>query len=103
GHEVEHWQQETATAITARLLVAAMACVLVWRLERRATPEAISFRAFLVRLSGRQMKHGKTHTAPALLAGLYVYLAMLEVLNDHSIEELRAMKRHLRLDNPDTG
>lgn len=102
GHQAEHWQQETAEAITKRLLVAAMACVVVWRLERAEAPEAKSFREFLVRLSGRQMKYGKSHTAPALLAGLYVYLAMLEVLEDHSVEELRAMRRHLRLDN-DTG
>lgn len=103
GLEVERWQQETAEAIAKRLLVAAMACVLVWRLERVETPEVISFRAFLVRLSGRQMKYGKSHTAPALLAGLYVYLAMLEVLEDHSVEELRAMRQYLRLDTPDTG
>ncbi len=103
GHEVEHWRQETAEAIAKRLLVAAMACVLVWKLERATAPDAVGFRAFLVRLSGRQMKWGKSHTAPAVLAGLYAYLATLEVLEDHSVEELRAMRRHLRLDHRDTG
>jgi hypothetical protein len=103
GQEVERWQQETAAAIARRLLVAAMACVLVWQLERATAAEAIRFRDLLVRLSGRQMKWGKRHTAPAVLAGLYVYLAMLEVLEHHSVEELQAMRHHLHLTNPDTG
>ena len=103
GQQVEQWQQETGAAIARRLLVAAMACVLVWRLERATAAETITFREFLVRLSGRQMKWGKSHTAPALLAGLYVYLAMLEILEHHSVEELRTMRLHLNLTNPDTG
>jgi len=49
------------------------------------------------------MKWGKRHTAPAVLAGLYVYLATLEALELHSVEELRAMRHHLHLTNPDTG
>jgi hypothetical protein len=49
------------------------------------------------------MKYGKTHTAPAILAGLYVYLAMLDVLEQHSPEELHAMKQHLKLRSADTG
>jgi hypothetical protein len=103
GQAVEQWQQETGEAITKRLLVAAMACTLVWKLERVTAPEAITFRAFLVRLSGRQMKYRKTHTAPALLAGLYVYLAMLEALEEHSVEDLRRLKKHLRFTQPDTS
>jgi hypothetical protein len=103
GQEAEQWQQETAGAIAKRLLVAAMACVLVWKLERTKTPEATRFCDLLVRFSGRQMKRTKPHTAPALLAGLYVYLAMLEALEDHSVEELRAMRRHLVLNQPDSG
>jgi len=103
GQEVEQWQQETAAALTRRLLVAAMACVVVWKLERATTAEASSFRAFLVRLSGRQMRYGRPHTAPALLAGLYVYLALLEVLEHHSVEELRNMKQHLDFTAPDTS
>ncbi len=103
GHQVEQWQQQTAEAIARRLLVAAMACVVVWKLERATAVEAISFREFLVRLSGRQMQHGTPHTAPALLAGLYVYLTMLEVLEHHSVAELRSLQRHIRLKDPDTG
>lgn len=103
GQGIEQWQQETAAAVARRLLVAAMACVLVWQVERAATPEAISFRELLVRLSGRQMKYGRSHTAPALLAGLHVYLAMLEVLEHYSLDELRTMRQQLNLTNPDTG
>ncbi len=103
GQAAEQWQQETGEAIAKRLLVAAMACAMVWKLERATASEAISFRDFLVRLSGRQMKYGTTHTAPALLAGLYVYLAMLETLEHHSVEELRRLKKHLWFSQPDTG
>jgi hypothetical protein len=103
GQEIERWQQETAGAVARRLLVAAMACVLVWQVERATAPDAVRFRDWLVRLSGRQMKHGRTHTAPALLAGLQVYLAMVDVLEHYSLDELRAMRQHLNLTNPDTS
>lgn len=102
GQQLEHWQQETGEAIAKRLLVAAMACVLVWKIERHPAPEAAELRKLLVRLSGRQMKWGKEHTAPALLAGLWVYLAMLETLDHYSVADLRAMKRYLFW-SPDTG
>jgi hypothetical protein len=92
GHQVEHWQQQDGEALAKRLLVAAMACALVWQLERQQTAEAVSLRDLLIRLSGRQMKRGRSHTAPALLAGLWSLLAMLEVLGEHSVEELRRYK-----------
>ena len=47
-------------------------------------------------LSGRQMKRGRESTAPALLAGLGVLLAMLAVLDEHSVEELRRFKEIVR-------
>jgi hypothetical protein len=103
GQAVEQWQQETGEAIAKRLLVAAMACTLVWKLERATTPEAIAFRDYLVRLSGRQMKHGKSSTAPAILAGLWIYLTMLDALEHHSLQDLQAMKRHLSFTALDTG
>lgn len=31
GHQIEQWQQATGEAIARRLLIAAMACVVVWR------------------------------------------------------------------------
>jgi hypothetical protein len=97
GHQVEHWQQESGEALAKRLLVAAMACALVWRLQRQPSAEAATLRQLLVQLSGRQQKWGQEPTAPALLAGLWVLLAMLEVLQEHSVEELRQYK-HLLLD-----
>jgi len=92
GHQVEAWQQQDGAALAKRLLVATMACALVWRLEREASAEGATLRRLLVRLSGRQMGRGREHTAPALLAGLWSLLAMLDVLAEHSVEELRRYK-----------
>lgn len=94
GQQVECWQQETAEAFSRRLLVAAMAGVVVWRLARDPSPEAAVLREVLVRLSGRQMKRTKKargFTVPALLAGLGVLLPMLELLSSYSVQELRAL------------
>lgn len=94
GQHVEQWQQETAEAIAKRLLVAAQACVLVWALARATTPAAEPARALLIRLSGRLMKRRQPYTAPALLAGLWVLLAMVSVLDDYSAADLRRMAAH---------
>ena len=83
GQALEDWQQESAGAITKRLLVASMSCVVVWRLARRDGPEATLLRYLLVRLSGRQMKRDRPVTAPALLAGFHTMLAMLDVLEHY--------------------
>lgn len=91
GVHAEHWQQTTAHAIAARLLVASMACVTVWRLARSTHPKADAARQLLVRLSGRQMKRSKPFTASAMLAGMWTLLAMLEVLAHHSADELNAI------------
>jgi hypothetical protein len=87
GMNVESWRQEKASAIARRLMVASMACVTVWRLARSTHPLAEPAREQLVRFSGRQMKHGRKFTLPALLAGLWTLLAMLEFLETHSVEE----------------
>lgn len=89
GMQVEQWQQTSAAAIARRLLVASMACVTVWRLARSEHPQAAPARKLLVRLSGRQMKHRCEFTMPALLAGMWTLLTMLEVLKTHSLDELR--------------
>ena len=102
GLQLEHWQQETGRAIAKRLLVASMACVLVWKLERDTSAEAATLRELLVKLSGRLMKRGKECTAPALLAGLRVFLAMMAVLDHHNLEELREL-REVFLSQNDTG
>jgi Transposase DDE domain len=90
GQQLERWQQETGGAVARRLLVAAMACVVVWQLQADNSPAAVYFKNVLVRLSGRQTKRKRPHTAPALLAGLGVLLAMLLLL-EH--EDLHAVKR----------
>jgi hypothetical protein len=89
GLEVEEWKQESAAAIAKRLLVGCMACVTVWTLQRQATPEARECQQFLVRLSGRQMKRHRPITTPALLAGFYVLLTTLEVLEHYTPNQLR--------------
>lgn len=98
GQQVECWQQETPEAFARRLTVAAMACVLVWRLARDKTPRAAETRELLVRLSGRQIKRGKNRpgfTEPALLAGLGILVPMLLILEQYDPDELRRMAREL--------
>jgi hypothetical protein len=95
GQQVEHWQQEGGEAIAKRLLVAAMACALVWRIQRHRSPEATNLRGLLVRLSGRQMEWGRPWTTPALLAGVWVLVSLWEVLDQHSLEDLRRFKELL--------
>lgn len=89
GLELEEWQQESAAAITKRLLIGCMACVTVWALQRLTTPEARECQNFLVRLSGRQTKRSRPVTAPALLAGLHLLLTMLDVLKQYTPAQLR--------------
>ena len=91
GHEVEDWQQTTAAALAKRLLIAAMACVLVWHLARDKSAQAAEFRALLVRLSGRQMKYGCAFTEPALLAGLGILLPMLHLLEYYDLAQLKEL------------
>lgn len=94
GQQIEFWQQETAEAFAKRLLVAAMSCVVVWKLARDPRPEAAELRTALVGLSGRQMKRGskaRPFTAPALLAGLELLLRMLMLLERHDINDLRRL------------
>jgi Transposase DDE domain len=93
GMNVEQWQQESASAIAKRLLVASMACVVIWRLARSQDPRAEEARNFLVRLSGRQIKRTQKFTMPALLAGMWVLLAMMEALESYSPEDLRELAR----------
>jgi DDE family transposase len=88
GLHLEQWQQETAQAVAKRLLVASMACVVVWQVARSEAPEAAEVRRLLVRLSGRQMKWGVESTEPALLAGLWVLLSMMRVLEHEDLSSL---------------
>lgn len=95
GHCMEQWQQESGPAIARRLLVSAMACVVVWELDADQSASATEFKDALVRLSGRQMKRHRRHTCPALLGGLHILLSMLELLNHYSLDELRQLAQIL--------
>jgi hypothetical protein len=89
GQHIEQWQQQTAAAVAKRLLVTSQACVVVWELARSKEPRAKQAREMLVRLSGRLMKRNKEFTEPALLAGMWVMLAMLDALRRYSVEEIK--------------
>ena len=100
GQELEHWQQETGAAIFRRLLVATMACMTVWHLQSDTSPAATQLKDTLIRLSGRQMKRKVPHTAPALLAGLWVLLSMTEYLENHDLNDLKQLVREVQLPFP---
>ncbi|MGI8978925.1 MAG: transposase [Pirellulaceae bacterium] len=95
GQQIEQWQQETAAALARRLLIASMACVVVWQLAQDESPEAAQLRDILIRLSGRQMKRGCKFTMPALLAGLWGLLSMFSVLEEHNLTDLRKLAKQV--------
>lgn len=86
GQELERWLQQSGEAIARRILVASMACVIVWLLQQDESDEAAETRTILIRLSGRQMKHGCESTGPALLAGYMVLLSTLDLLTETDID-----------------
>lgn len=89
GQQLERWQQETGPAIARRLLIASMACVVVWQLQADDSLPAREFKSVLVKLSGRQMKRTRPSTAPALLAGLWTLLSMLALLEHYQLRDLK--------------
>lgn len=95
GQQLEHWQQATGPAIARRLLIAAMACVTVWQLEADQSPPAQELKTLLIRLSGRQVKRTKPVTTSALLAGLWVLLSTLELLDQYRLPQLRQLAQQL--------
>lgn len=97
GQQLERWGQTTGPAIARRLLVSAMACVTVWQLEADESAPAQELQTVLIRLSGRQMKRTKPVTTPALLAGLWTLLSMLELLNQRDVGHLRRLARQIPL------
>lgn len=98
GLHLEQWQHETAEATAKRLLVAAMACIVVWQVQRTDTPQMEEFRKLLLRLSGRQIRGGQA-TAPALLSGLWALLAMLDALQNYDLKELLELASQLPITN----
>lgn len=69
------------------------ACLTVWVIVAAQGENAEAFRAFLIKLSGKQMKWGKSFTSPALLSGLWVFLSMQEVLGCYSSDELADLQK----------
>ena len=91
GMQLESWQQETGLAIAKRLLVACMACVVAWQLERLDTPQAKTWKQFLMDLSGRQTKRSRPVTTPGLLEGLRMLFVTLDILDQYTPNELRKL------------
>lgn len=96
GQHVESWGQEKGEAIARRLAIASMACVIVWRIEKDPSAEAERVRILLIRLSGRQMSPRRKATAPALLAGLWVLLATLDMLESYALEEIKKLATYAK-------
>jgi hypothetical protein len=95
GMNIERWEQTIGEAVAKRLVVASMACLAVWHLQRDPRPEAATLRRFLIRLSGRQMKYKVESTAPALLAGLEKLLALHDVQSEIDLNELLTLARQV--------
>jgi hypothetical protein len=100
GHELEQWQQKSGLAIARRLLVASMACVLVWQLQMDTSEQATEIKNVLIRLSGRQMKRNRPYTAPALLAGVGILLPMLALLEHYDLDHLRHVAAKIGCSGP---
>lgn len=88
GQQIEQWQQETAAAFAKRLLIVAQVCVLVWALAESKDKQAEPIRKLLVRMSGRLMKRGVEFTTSAMLAGMWQFLTMIDVLESYTTAEL---------------
>lgn len=88
GQQLEQWQQESAEAVAKRLLIVAQVCLIVWALAASKEEKAKEIRHFLISLSGRLMKRGVEYTTPALLAGMWQLLAIIDALERFTSEEL---------------
>jgi hypothetical protein len=91
GMAVESWKQRNGLAILRRLLLAAMALSLVYRLSQAPGGQAAANRRTLIRLSGRLMGHEVEHTVPALLAGMYALLQIRHALETYTRAEIEAL------------
>jgi hypothetical protein len=103
GMNAERWEQHSGAAVARRLVIASTACLTVWCLQQESGTEATEARRVLVRLSGRQMKYSVESTAPALLAGLDKLLAVLDVLTDYDLEEIRTLVQRVLPNLFDSG
>jgi hypothetical protein len=95
GLNAEEWQQEAGVAFAKRLVIASMACLTVWHLQRDDSEAAAELKTVLVRLSGRQMKRGVRDTAPALLAGLEKLLAVHDLMASYDLNRILQLARQV--------
>jgi hypothetical protein len=98
GWHLEQWQQESPLSLAKRLCVVGMAAIVVWHLQHAQTPAAERARTLLLRLSGRQVRRGQA-TAPALLAGLWSLLSVLDALEHYDLDELIQIARSIEFTN----
>jgi hypothetical protein len=92
GFNLEKWQQQNPKALFRRLLICSHACVLLWKLQQSNEANAEDIKKFLIKISGRLMAWD---TAPALLAGLWNFLSMMDILTVYDVDELFTMKDEL--------
>jgi len=52
----------------------------------------LKIRKFLVKLSGKLMEYKVAYTMPTLLTGLWMFLGLMDVLENFSIDELYRLK-----------
>jgi hypothetical protein len=71
-----------------------------WHLQSDTSPAATQLKDTLIRFSGRQTKRHRPHTAPALLAGLWPMLTMMEYLEHHDLKDLKQLVRDVSLPFP---
>jgi len=92
GFNLEKWQQEKPLSLFKRLIVVAYAVILVFKLANSDDENAKKIREFLVKLSGKLMEYKVEYTMPALLTGLWVFLRIMDVLENFQIDELYKLK-----------
>jgi hypothetical protein len=103
GMNAEGWEQHSGEAVAKRLVIASTACLTVWGLQQERGEQAGEVRRVLVRLSGRQMKYQVESTAPALMAGLEKLLAVLDLLTDYDLDEIRKLAKRVLPNLFDSG
>lgn len=94
GQQLEHWQQESGEAVLKRLLVASMACAVVWNLKQDESAESLEFQKVLVRLSSKRLKRGQPPTAGILFSGLLTWFQIWDFLTemDFDLEKIKQLK-----------
>jgi len=95
GFFMESWQEQNPLGIFKKLLVTSFCSILVWKINNNCQKETIKFKEFLVRLSGRGLECKKKSTLPSILAGLWIFLQMMDTLKYYEKEKLLDMQSTL--------